>query len=63
VTVSEVSKIPRKLSVSAVAMSQGTSMFECIFLKGNCHEVFDPRVFHQTIPPRALSNGLNPFRI
>jgi hypothetical protein len=33
-------------------------------LKGQCHEIFDPRVFfHQTIPPRALISGPKPFRI
>jgi hypothetical protein len=32
-------------------------------LKGQCHEIFDPRLFHQTIPPRALIHGLKPFRI
>jgi hypothetical protein len=32
-------------------------------LKGQCHEVFDPRFFHQTIPPRGLIHGLKPFRI
>jgi hypothetical protein len=34
------------------------------FLKGQCHEIFDPRFFfHQTIRPRALIRGLKPFRI
>jgi hypothetical protein len=31
-----------------------------ILLKGQCHKIFDP---HQTIPPRALTHGLKPFRI
>jgi hypothetical protein len=30
-------------------------------LKGQCHEIFDPRFFHQTIPPRGLIHGLKPF--
>jgi hypothetical protein len=30
-------------------------------LKGQCHEIFDPRFFHQTIPPRALIHGLSRF--
>jgi hypothetical protein len=33
------------------------------FFKGQCHEIFDPWLFQQTIPPRALSHGLKPFRI
>jgi hypothetical protein len=32
-------------------------------LKGQCHEIFDPRFFHQTIPPRALIHGLKLSRI
>jgi hypothetical protein len=32
-------------------------------LKGQCHEIFDPRFFHQTITPRALIHGLKPFCI
>jgi hypothetical protein len=33
-------------------------------LKGQGHEIFDPRFFfHKTIPPRALIHGLKPFRI
>jgi hypothetical protein len=32
-------------------------------LKGQCHEIFDPRFFHQTIPPRALIHVLKPFRM
>jgi hypothetical protein len=28
-----------------------------------CHEIFYPWFFHQTIPPRALIHELNPFRI
>jgi hypothetical protein len=32
------------------------------YLKGQCHEIFDPRFsFHQTIPP--ISHGLKPFRV
>jgi hypothetical protein len=31
-------------------------------LKGQCQEIFDPRFFHQTIPPRALIHGLKPIR-
>jgi hypothetical protein len=32
-------------------------------LKGQCHEIFDPWVFNQIIPPRVLFHGLKPFRI
>jgi hypothetical protein len=32
-------------------------------LKGQCPEIFDPRGFHQTISPRALIDGLKPFRM
>jgi hypothetical protein len=31
-------------------------------LKGQCHAIFDPRFFHQSIHPRALIHGLKPFR-
>jgi hypothetical protein len=34
-----------------------------INLKGQLHEIFDPRFFHQSTPPRALIHGLKPFRI
>jgi hypothetical protein len=50
-----------------------TSMFNLIFifsscckstLKGQYHKIFDPRFFfHQSNPPRPLTNGLKPFRI
>jgi hypothetical protein len=32
-------------------------------LKGQCHQIFEPRFFHQTIPPRALIHGPKPFCI
>jgi hypothetical protein len=32
-----------------------------VSLKGQCHEIFDPGFFHQTIPPRVLFHGLKPF--
>jgi hypothetical protein len=32
-------------------------------LKGQCHEIFDPRFFHQSTPPRAPIHRLKPFRI
>jgi hypothetical protein len=32
-------------------------------LKGQCHEIFDPRFFHQNIRPGLLIKGLKPFRI
>jgi hypothetical protein len=32
-------------------------------LKGQCHEISDPRIFHQNIHPGPLIKGLKPFRI
>jgi hypothetical protein len=32
-------------------------------LKGQCHEIFDPRFFRQSITPRPLINTLKYFRI
>jgi hypothetical protein len=32
-------------------------------LNGHCQQIYDSRFLHQTIPPRALSNGLKPFRM
>jgi hypothetical protein len=32
-------------------------------LKGQCHEIFDPQFFHQSIPLGHLIHGLKPFRI
>jgi hypothetical protein len=32
-------------------------------LKGQCHEIFDPRFFRQSITPRPLINTLQYFRI
>jgi hypothetical protein len=32
-------------------------------LKGQCHEIFNPRFIHQTTPPRALIHGLKPICI
>jgi hypothetical protein len=32
-------------------------------LKGQCHEIFDPRFFPQSITPRPLINTLKYFRI
>jgi hypothetical protein len=34
-----------------------------IVLKGQCHEIFDPPFFHQSITPRPLINTLKYFRI
>jgi hypothetical protein len=31
-------------------------------LKGQCHEIFDSRFFHQSTPYRSLINRLKPFR-
>jgi hypothetical protein len=31
--------------------------------KGQCHEIFDPRFFRQSITPRPLINTLKYFRI
>jgi hypothetical protein len=31
------------------------------YLKGQCHEIFDPRVFHQSKPLGPLIHGLKPF--
>jgi hypothetical protein len=33
-----------------------------ILLKGQCHEIFDPRFFRQSITPRPLINTLKYFR-
>jgi hypothetical protein len=33
----------------------------CLLLKGQCHEIFNPRFFHQTISPGPLIRGLKPF--
>jgi hypothetical protein len=32
-------------------------------LKGQCHEIFDPRFFRQSIAPRPLINTLKYYRI
>jgi hypothetical protein len=35
-----------------------------LYLKGQCHEIFDPKFFfHQSTPPVALIHGLKPFCI
>jgi hypothetical protein len=34
-----------------------------IILKGQCHEIFDPPFFRQSITPRPLINTLKYFRI
>jgi hypothetical protein len=34
-----------------------------VFLKGQLHEIFDPRFFHQSTPARGLIHGLKPFCI
>jgi hypothetical protein len=45
-------------------ISSPVSVPDPLPLKGQCHEIFDPRFFcHQTIPPRALIQGLKLFRI
>jgi hypothetical protein len=36
-------------------------MFSFNFLKGQLHEIFDPRFVHQSTPPRALIHGLKLF--
>jgi hypothetical protein len=33
------------------------------YLKGQCHEIFDPLFFRQSITPRPLINTLKYFRI
>jgi hypothetical protein len=39
------------------------SFVEKLGLKGQCHEVFDPQFFHQSIHPGPLIKGLKPFQI
>jgi hypothetical protein len=34
-----------------------------VMLKGQCHEIFDPRFFRQSIIPRPQINNLKYFRI
>jgi hypothetical protein len=41
----------------------GFREFCSIYLKGQRHEIFDPRFSHQSSPPRPLISGLKPFRI
>jgi hypothetical protein len=36
-------------------------ILEC--LKGQCHEIYDPWFFHQSIPLGPLIHGLKPFQI
>jgi hypothetical protein len=43
--------------------SNFTTSARVILLKGQCHEIFDPRFFSSNNPPRALIHGLKPFRI
>jgi hypothetical protein len=49
------------------AIVQGGSIlhiFELVLLlKGQCHDIFEPRFFSQTIPARAMIHGKRPFRI
>jgi hypothetical protein len=33
-----------------------------VYLKGQCHEIFDPPFFRQSITPRPLINTLTYFR-
>jgi hypothetical protein len=33
------------------------------YLRGQLHDIFDPRFFHQSTPPRALIHRLKPFRL
>jgi hypothetical protein len=33
------------------------------FLKGQCHEIFDFRFFHESVSPKPLSLPLGPFQI
>jgi hypothetical protein len=40
-----------------------TFSYTLSLLKGQCHEIFNPWFFNQTIPPRALIHGLKPFQI
>jgi hypothetical protein len=53
-----------------LAPYRGYNTFHLIFsfkvrssLKGQLHEIFDPRFFHKSTPPRALIHGLKPFCI
>jgi hypothetical protein len=43
--------------------NHNSSEIEFTKLKGQCHEIFDPRFFRQSIPPRPLINTLKYFRI
>jgi hypothetical protein len=38
-------------------------VYEIIHLRGQLHEIFDPRFFHQSTSPGALIHGLRQFRI
>jgi hypothetical protein len=67
----------RKKITQKTFLFQGFSIKNCIFsmsfcdnvqyvyfsfsLKGQCHEIFDPRFFHQTMPPGPLIHGFKPF--
>jgi hypothetical protein len=40
-----------------------SGVIESEVLKGQCHDFFYPRFFHQNIRPGSLIKGLKPFRI
>jgi hypothetical protein len=52
-------------STSTDALLYGRQLWDDgLFLKGQCHDIFDPRFFFKSInPPRTLIHVLKPFRI
>jgi hypothetical protein len=48
-----------RILVQYLILSDGNSMI----LKGQYHEIFYPQFFHQSNPPRPLTNGLKLFCI
>jgi hypothetical protein len=46
-----------------VVLPLQTDTFSYVSLKGQYHEVFAPRFFSSNNPPKAIVNGLKPFRI
>jgi hypothetical protein len=51
-----------KLTIPVFLGNIGTKFRKHLFLKGQLHEIVDPRFFHQSTPTRALIHDLKPFR-
>jgi hypothetical protein len=55
--------VNNKSAAAALCGLEGKFALVIIPLKGQCHEIFDPRFFRQSITPRPLINTLKYFRI